>query len=193
MNSLRMSPARAEAVQIAKTKLALRPVYLDTETTGTGPTDEVIEIGIVDADGTTLFESLVKPMGKVGQGAYNVHGINDAMLASAPRWMIVWPKVEAVLAGRTVGVYNADFDLRLLQQTNARYKMRWIMPQGASFFCVMKLYAQFYGERNPKTGGYRWQSLENAGRQCQLPQPNAHRTVADSLLTRALLQYMADQ
>jgi len=29
----------------------LHPVYLDTETTGTGPADEVIEIGIVDEDG----------------------------------------------------------------------------------------------------------------------------------------------
>ena len=132
-------------------------------------------------------------MGKVGQGAFNVHGISEAMLAGAPRWMIVWPKVEAVLAGRMVGVYNADFDLRMLQQTHVRYKMRWSMPPGTSFFCVMKLYAQYYGERNPKTGGYRWQSLENAGRQCQLPQPNAHRTIADSLLTRALLAYMAGQ
>jgi DNA polymerase-3 subunit epsilon len=193
MNSPQMSSARTEAIQMAKSKLALSPVYLDTETTGTGPTDEVIEIGIVDADGKTLFESLVKPVGKVGLAAFSVHGISEEMLVNAPRWMIVWPKVEAVLAGRTVGIYNADFDLRMFQQTHARYKLRWIIPQGASFFCVMKLYAQYYGERNLKTGGYRWQSLENAGRQCQLPEPNAHRSVADSLLTRALLHYIAGQ
>ena len=92
-----------------------------------------------------------------------------------------------------MAIYNVDFDLRMLQQTQAHHKTPWKEPLGASFFCVMKLYAQFYGERNPKTGGYRWQSLENAGRQCQLPQPNAHRTIADCLLTRALLQYMAGQ
>ena len=188
-----MNSPRTEAIRMAQTKLALKPVYLDTETTGTGPTDEVIEIGIVDADGTPLFESLVKPVGKVATNARRVHGIRDEMLASAPRWMILWPKVEAILAGRTVGIYNADFDVRMFQQTHAHYKMRWMIPQGTSFFCVMKLYAQFYGERNPRTGGYRWQSLENAGRQCRLSQPNAHRSIADSLLTRALLEYMAAQ
>ncbi len=186
-----MNSPRSEAIQIANAKLALRPVYLDTETTGTGPTGEVVEIGIVEADGTVLFESLVKPVGKVAPEARRLHGISDEMLASAPRWLTVWPKVEPVLAGRTVCIYNADFDLRILQQTHALYKMRWLMPRDASFFCVMKLYAQFHGEYNPKTRGYRWQSLENAGRQCQLPLPNAHRTIADSLLTRALLHYMA--
>lgn len=184
---------RSEAIQIAQAKLALRPLYLDTETTGTGPGDEVVEIGIVETDGTVLFESLVKPWGMVSPKARSLHGLSDEMLVSARRWITVWPEVEPFLAGRTVCIYNADFDLRMLQQTHSRYKMPWRMPQGSSFFCVMKLYAQFYGEYNPKTRGYRWQSLENAGRQCQLPLPNAHRTIADSLLTRALLLYMAGQ
>ena len=188
-----MNSPRSEAIQIALAKLALGPVYLDTETTGTGPSDEVIEIGIVDDKGALLFESLVKPVGKVTPEARRVHAITDEMLAAAPRWMVVWPKVEAVLAGRTVCIYNADFDLRLSQQTHAKYKMRWLPLDGANFFCVMKLYAQFYGEWNARTGGYRWQSLEVASRQCKIALPNAHRTIADSLLTRALLHHMAGQ
>lgn len=188
-----MNSPRSEAVHIAQAKLALRPVYMDTETTGTGPTDEVIEIGIVEEDGKVLFESLVRPLGKVSPEARRMHRISDEMLVNAPRWMAVWLKVEAVLAGRTVCIYNSDFDTRLIQQTHAKYKMRWSMPAGTSFFCVMKLYAQFYGEYNPKTRGFRWQSLENAGRQCNIPLPNAHRTISDCLLTRALLHYMADQ
>jgi len=187
-----MNSPRTEAIRIAQAKLNLHPVYMDTETTGTGSMDEVIEIGIVDKDGNVLFESLVKPVGKVTPDARRMHGISDEMLGTAPRWMAVWPKVEAVLAGRTVCVYNADFDLRMLQQTHAIYKMRWSLPEGTNFFCVMKLYAQYYGEWNTKTGGYRWQSLENAGRQCNIPLPNAHRTIADSLLARALLHYIAN-
>jgi DNA polymerase-3 subunit epsilon len=186
-----MNSSRSEAINIAKAKIKLNPVYLDTETTGTGPADEVIEIGIVDDQGAVLFESLVKPMSKVSPDARRVHGISDEMLASAPRWMAVWPNVGAVLAGRTICIYNADFDLRMMQQSHAKYKMRWFLPEGTSFFCVMKLYAQFYGEWNTRTGAYRWQSLENAGRQCKLTLPNAHRSTADSLLTRALLHYMA--
>jgi DNA polymerase-3 subunit epsilon len=187
-----MNLPRTEAIHIAQAKLELHPVYLDTETTGTGPTDEIIEIGIVDDEGTVLFNSLVKPVGKVAPDARHLHNISDEMLATAPRWMVVWPKMEAVLAGRTVCIYNADFDLRMMQQTHAKYKMRWLLPEGTSFFCLMKLYAQFYGERNYKTGDYRWQSLDNAAKQCMIPLPNAHRSIADSLLARALLRHMAD-
>jgi DNA polymerase III epsilon subunit-like protein len=185
-----MNPAvRIEAIQFAKSKLALRPVYLDTETTGTGPKDEIIEIGIVDDDGQMLFESLVKPVGKVSPDAYQVHGIGDELLATAPRWMHVWPKVEAVLTGRQVAIYNADFDMRLMQQTHALYKIRWNFPGEA--FCVMKLYAKFYGQYNPRTMDYKWQSLENAGKQCGIALPNTHRTIDDVLLTRAVLHSMA--
>jgi len=188
-----MNSPRTEAIHIAQAKLELHPVYLDTETTGTGPTDEVIEICMIDDEGLPLFDSLVKPVGKVSLDARRVHGIGDEMFADAPRWWVVWPQVEAVLAGRTVCVYNADFDLRILQQTHAKYKMRWSLPEGTNFFCVMKLYAQFYGEWNARTRGYRWQSLEDAGKQSRLTLPNAHRSIADSLLTRALLHHIADQ
>jgi DNA polymerase-3 subunit epsilon len=186
-----MPSARTEAVAIAKEKLALHPVYLDTETTGSGPIDEIIEIGIVDDEGKVLFESFVKPMGSVSAEARRVHGITDDMLASAPRWLHVWPKVEAAVAGKAVGIYNADFDLRLLQQTHAKYKMRWSFPGQA--FCVMKLYARFHGEWNSRTMDFKWQSLTAAGQQCRIPLPNAHRTIADTLLTRAILRYMAGE
>ncbi len=185
-----MQSARTEVIQIARQKVGLSPLYLDTETTGSGPNDEVIEIGIIDDNGEVVFESLVKPVGKVSEEARRVHGISDEMLATAPRWMHVWPKVEAVLASKEVAIYNADFDLRLMQQTHAKYKMRWVFPGQA--FCVMKLYARFYGEWNARTRDFRWQSLENAAKQCKIDLPNAHRGVADTLLTRALLHYMAE-
>ena len=188
-----MESPRTEAIHIARAWLETRPLYMDTETTGTGPTDEVIEVGIVDADGLELFQSLVKPVGKVAPDARRIHGISDEMLVSAPRWFNVWPKVEAVIAGHTVCAYNADFDLRMLKQTHARFKIPGLLPVGTNFSCVMKLYAQFHGEWNSRTGGYRWQSLDDAGRQCRIALPNAHQAIADSLLTRALLHYIAGQ
>ncbi len=120
-----------------------------------------------------------------------MHGLSESLLATAPRWMAVWPEVAEVLAGRTVCIYNMDFDLRLIRQTHTKYKMRWSDPEGASFFCAMRLYAQFYGEWNPRSRDYRWQSLDNAARQCRISLPNSHRAVADCLLTRALLHYIA--
>ena len=57
----------------------------------------------------------------------------------------------------------------------------------------MKLYAQFRGDWNPRARDYRWYSLDDARWQCGLELPNAHRACADTLLARAVLQFIAAQ
>ena len=182
--------ARFDAVQQAKEYISKKPVYLDTETTGTGPNAEIVEICIVDHDGAILLDSLVKPRGKIEAGARNVHGISDSMLSDAPGWQDIWPQVDEALRGRHVGIYNQDFDLRMMQQSHQRNWMQWKQPQ-ATFFCIMKLYAHFFGQWNPKRRSYRWQSLDNARGQCILDLPNSHRAKDDTLLTRQVLLHMA--
>jgi DNA polymerase III epsilon subunit-like protein len=113
------------------------------------------------------------------------------MVKDAPAWFSIWPKVEAVLAGRQVGIYNSEFDLRLIQQTNARYRIRW-EQQNTTPFCIMKLYAQYYGLWNRAYGNYRYFSLETARQHCRIPLPNAHRALDDALLARAVLHFIAD-
>ena len=189
-----MSPSgRKEAVQIARQWISKKPVYLDTETTGTGPNDSIVEISVIDQDGSVLVDRLVKPVGTIPSDASAIHGITNDMVQTAPRWEAVWPEVEAALENRAVGIYNADFDIRLMKQSHQKNWLRWRDPEGATFFCIMKLYAQFYGEWNNRRGGYRWQSLDAAGKQCKLALPNSHRAKDDTLLTLALLEYMANQ
>ena len=146
----------------------------------------------LDDDERELFSSLVKPRGAIDPAAARVHGITPEMLAGAPNWADIWPAAQAVLEGRRVGVYNAEFDLRLMKQSHTRAWLRWTLPD-TNFFCLMKLYARFYGDWDPRRGSYRWQSLEMAGRQCRISLPNAHRAVDDCRLTRALLHHMASQ
>jgi DNA polymerase-3 subunit epsilon len=188
-----MMSARQDAITTAKAWLEQRPVYLDTETTGIGSTDSIIEITVIDHDGSALIDTLVKPKGPISVDAARIHGIHDEMVQTAPSWNDVWPEVESVLTGRAVGIYNADFDLRVIRQTHQRHWIRWQQPPDSLFFCIMKLYAQFYGQWNSKYGNYRWQSLEAAGRQCGIPLQNTHRAMDDTLLTRAILLYMAEQ
>jgi DNA polymerase-3 subunit epsilon len=185
------SSARSAAVQEARELIAQRPVYLDTETTGTDPNATIVEIGVIDHDGTVLVDSLVKPLGRIPPDAMRIHGITNEMVAEAPSWEEIWPQVEAALTGRLVGIYNTDFDLRMMEQTHRAHWMTWRPPEGSQFFCIMKLYARFYGQRNPRYGSFKWQSLDAASRQCNLPLPNAHRAKDDTLLTRAVLEYMA--
>lgn len=187
------SSAQKEAIQIARQWISRKPVYIDTETTGTGPNDSIIEIAVIDHDGSVLVDSLVKPVGKISAGARAVHGITNEMIKDAPRWDAVWVQVEAALLDRPVGIYNADFDLRMMHQSHQLNWLRWSDPKGVEFFCIMKLYAQFYGQWNPRHGNYRWQSLDKAGEQCGIPLQNSHRAKDDTLLTRALLEFMANQ
>ena len=186
------SSARSEAIQLARQWLSRKPVYIDTETTGTGPNDSIIEVSVIDHDGGVLVDSLVKPVGKISPGARAVHRITNDMIKDAPRWESVWTQVEAAITNRVIGIYNVDFDLRMMRQSHQMNWLRWSDPPGADFFCIMKLYAQFWGQWNPKYGNYRWQSLDQAREQCRIPLPNSHRAKDDTLLTRALLEYMAN-
>lgn len=183
--------ARKEAIIQAQALIQRKPVYLDTETTGLGPAAEIIEIGIVDHDGSPLFETLVRPRGAIEAEAMRVHHITEEMVKDAPAWVEVWPQIETVLTGRAIGVYNVDFDLRLMKQSHTRNWLRWQLNDQA-FFCVMRLYAKFYSEWDAKRGNYRNHSLEKAGQQAGISLPNSHRAQDDARLARALLVYIAN-
>lgn len=188
-----MNHSQTRKATIAKVQklLAEQPIYLDTETTGTHQTAEIVEICLVDHAGQILLDSLVKPHGKIPPQATQIHGITNAIVQDAPTWPDIWPRVQAILANRSVGIYNAEFDLRLMKQSHRQARKAWPGIE-ARVFCIMKLYARFYGDWNPVHHDYRWQSLENAGRQCGLTLPNTHRAKDDTLLARAVLHYMAD-
>jgi len=185
------SRSRHSAILEARVLLESNPVYLDTETTGMHFNSEVVEIGILDDQGQVLFDQLVRPRGKMDPAAGRVHGITQEMLESAPTWEQVWPQAEAFLRGKRIGVYNVEFDLRLMKQTHSRSWLTWSLPD-TNFFDIMKLYARYHGDWDPLHKSYRYQSLEMAGRQCGIRLPNAHRAVDDCLLTRALLHFMAE-
>lgn len=186
-----MHSHRQIAIRNARELLQRQPVFLDTETTGTEPMDEIVEIAILDTDGQVLFESLVKPNRPVSPGAARVHGITEVNLYNAPKWETVWPQAQEVLRDRWLAVYNAAFDLRLMRQTCGLHGIPWELPT-AGQMCIMELFAQYYGERNPRYGSYRWKSLDFAGRYFKLPEPNSHRAADDTLLSMLVLKKMAE-
>lgn len=182
---------RLNAIQEARLLIESNPVYLDTETTGLHLSAEVIEIGIIDDQASVLFDQMIKPRGLIDPAAFRVHGITSEMLVDAPTWEKVWPQAEAVLLGKRIGVYNVEFDLRLIRQSNKNTWIKTSLGEG-DFFDIMKLYARFHGDWDPFRRSFRYQSLDLAGRQCGIRLPNAHRAVDDCLLTRALLHHMAE-
>lgn len=187
---LNSTSVRQRAIQVARQVCSARPVYMDTETTGLGSSDEIIEISIIDDDGQTLLETLIKPSQPIPAASTRVHGIVDADVQSARTWPAVWPMVRSALFGRLVVFYNEDFDIRMMQQSHGRYRLPW--KEKFNTFDLLKLYAEFRGEWDPNRRTYRYHSLAKAGADCKISLPNAHRTTADTLLTRALLHFIAD-
>ncbi len=183
---------RQRAQQQARQLLLAQPLFLDTETTGVRSTAEVIEICLLDHKGEVLLNSLVRPRLPIPAESTQIHGISNAMVAKAPMWSELWPQVEATLASQRIGIYNADFDMRLIRQTHQQQGLLWPQMQ-IEPFCIMLLYAQFYGDWDVQRNGYRWQSLEKARQRFNLPIPNSHRAKDDALLARAVLEQIAQR
>lgn len=184
------SEARRHASVLARQRLQMQPLFLDTETTGVRSTAEIIEICLIDHDGEVLLDSLVRPRQPIPAESTVVHGISNVMVATAPTWADLWPQVQAILEKRSIGIYNADFDLRLIKQSHQQYGLLWPAIQFDPF-CIMQLYSQFYGEWDTHRNAYRWQSLEKAGQRFQIALPNSHRAKDDALLARAVLHQIA--
>ncbi|WP_232797960.1 3'-5' exonuclease [Salinibacter altiplanensis] len=93
-------------------------VFLDTETTGSGPQDAVIEVGVVAAQGEVLIHTLVAPLAPVTRGARRVHGITDEELADAPPFATVADRLDAVFGDADrVWTFGPTYDRRMLLQT----------------------------------------------------------------------------
>ncbi len=181
---------RAAAIAQAKQIVSGPYLVLDTETTGLSGTSEIVDIGIVDHQGQVLLDSLVRPLHPIPRDATAIHGISDAMVAEAPTWAELWPEVERVLRGGNLGIYNEEFDAKMIRISCMLNGIGWLQPYQDSF-CIMKLYSQFYGDWNDYFGEYRWQRLEFAGRQFGIELQNTHRALDDALLSREVLLSLA--
>ncbi len=173
---------RQQVVNYARTKIKSDPIYLDTETTGLENTDEIIEIAIVNSKGNVVFESFIRPKKTIPASATAINHITNQMVADSPTWLDIWPKIKSLLSSHPIGMYNAEFDIRMILQTMAIYEI----PNDTKFdaFDIMKVYSDYMrADRR-----YR---LEQAGRNLGIPMPNSHRAADDTLLTRAVFHAIA--
>ena len=72
--------------EVALRWLAAQPVFLDTETTGLDNRAEICEIAVLDPEGCTLLDTLVKPRQPIPQAATDVHGISDTDAEEVHHW-----------------------------------------------------------------------------------------------------------
>lgn len=163
---------------------------LDTETTGLGKLDEIVQIGIIDQNGRTVLNTLVKPTCRIPSQASAIHGIYDDDVCDAPDFVDLYVSLSTTLAGVPMVAYNVDFDWRMLVQTSGRFGLPPLRT--GERHCAMKQYARYKGEKKAQ-GGYKWHSLTAAAKQQRIKVENAHDALSDCRTTLALVYKMAGQ
>ena len=158
-------------------------VIVDTETTGLGPDDQVIEVAVVDPSGKVLVDQLVRPTCPIHPRATAVHGYDEPALAGSPTFLEVLPELRESLGGTLAIAYNAPFDERLMRQSAAVWGADLIET---SWDCAMRWYAQYTGAVSSSRGGYAFPKLPRA----EVDQLR-HGARRDCLLTLRLLTRMA--
>lgn len=99
----------------------LEYVVVDCETTGGSPTrgDRVTEIAAVRVDrrGRVQDEvrSLVNPMRPIPRFITRLTNITDDMVADAPTFLELAPRLQQIMAGAVFVAHNAPFDLRFVE------------------------------------------------------------------------------
>ena len=182
-----------EQASVMASNWLLNCQILDTETTGLDDKAEIVEISIIDQLGNVVFDSLVKPQQPIPAEATAIHGITNDMVATAPSWADIHDEVCRLISSKPLVIYNADYDMRLMAQTAALYGLKPVTAD-AGVHCAMLAYAEFYGDWNDYKGSYRGQRLTSAAaQQGVVTDGQAHRALADVMMTLGVLQAMARQ
>lgn len=162
-------------------ELSERALVIDTETIGTGPTIEVIEIAIGDVAGNILYESLVQPVFNRLPPRSKHMRFDREEFAGAPYWVDIWPALAALIDRKLLVAYNASFDRRALMAMLSRHAQT---SSERGWRCAMQAVKQRLGTKRSLT-------LTEACAHFGLEGGN-HRATRDVQATCRLLQALRD-
>lgn len=112
----------------------MREVVLDTETTGLDPGagHRIVEIGCVELVNRVPtgreYQTYLNPDRDVPEGAFEVHGLATAFLATKPRFAEVVDDFLAFLGASRLIIHNAEFDLAFLNAELERVSYPQLLP-----------------------------------------------------------------
>lgn len=172
----------------------LHVLVIDTETTGLGEADEVLQLSIINGYDRTVAFSHYEPQ-RVTEWpeAQRVHGITPEYVQGEPWFQDEARRIAGKLRQAHVVVgYNVFFDLRMLRQSG--------LPDIGTVhvFDVMFEYARICGERAdwlpPGPDGkppYRYWKLDKARENYSLQwDGKAHNSMTDARMTLEVLRAM---
>lgn len=137
-------------------------VILDLESTGLLREDsetEIAQICIIDLQGRSLFNMLLKPSQPMSDKVISIHHISNEQVLNQPIFPQVAKMISFVLKGKHVVAFNAEFDWSLLVHMFKKYDLP--KPEVSGISCAMDRYSEWCGEWNTKRDGFKWQRLPN--------------------------------
>ena len=154
---------------------------LDTETTGLSPVGggKICEIAVsVTQNGQPIerFSSLINPHIPMHPSVIAVHGITNEMVAGAPAFEDILPKLWNILEGCVLVAHNAEFDLNFLRAEFQNCGMRF--PE-YPVLDTLKLAR--------KNGCFERNNLGVVAQTLGICAEGAHRAMADVLMTEKIL------
>lgn len=147
-------------------------VFVDLETTGaTAGADRITEIGIVEvsASGVAEWSTLVNPEAPIPPFIARLTGIDDAMVAAAPRFGEIASEVLERLQGRLFVAHNARFDYGFLKSEFKRAGIEF----RADVLCTVKFSRKLFPEHHKH-------SLDALVERHGLAVETRHRALADA-------------
>jgi DNA polymerase-3 subunit epsilon len=170
---------RVSAVLWAREQLNQKDwVILDTETTGLYDA-EIVEIAIINHLGEMLLDTLIKPLIPIPAEVTEIHGISDAMVADAPTFPEVYPRIDAALNDKRVLIYNSAFDIKILNYCCRLHSLP-ILKLAKRSECLMEWVAQWAGNWSYYYKDYRY-----------IPLNGNHRALGDCTAAFELIKLMA--
>lgn len=122
-------------------------IVLDTETTDLNATeDELLQVSIIDNEGTVLFDSYIRPTQHTEWAeAERVNHITPEMVADAPTIAEVMPEINDILKryDKIVG-YNVRFDADFLKNNGAEF------ADNTNFVDSMKIFSLYFSADNKR-------------------------------------------
>jgi len=159
---------------------------VDIETSGgRAQVDKITEIAIYIHDGEKIvdeFSTLINPETYIPPFITRLTGINNDMVATAPKFYEVAKKIVLMTEGRLFVAHNAPFDYRFIQEEFKRLGYNYQRQT----MCTVRMSRKII----PGVGSY---SLGNLCQTLGITINNRHRAAGDALATTKLLELLIEK
>lgn len=153
-----------------------RFAVIDTETTGFGKMDRLVEIAVVIVEGREIvqeWETLINPERDISNS--NIHGITPELVSLAPSFTEINSELSRIINGTILVAHNLSFDKRMLEQEFSRLKKEIDFGTG---FCTLQATKL---------------KLELACEQYGITNISAHRALTDARATALIFMKVFDE